>query len=115
MDQLLSSSSFNLSSQMGDGFTGSVEFYGYFVQNVQNSVPPVKDRPRLFVAFNVMLGFSLQLSIDPFILQDFSQTSVDFFVQDLVLLKEFKVVTLKGVPFKNQTVVLDLGLTHHTL
>lgn len=65
----------------------SVELYCYFVQNVQNSVSPVEDRPRLFVAFNVMLGFSLQLSIDPFILQDFSQTSVNFFVQDLVLLK----------------------------
>jgi hypothetical protein len=100
---------------MRNWLAGSVELYSHFIQNVQNSVSPVKDRPRLFVAFNVMLGFSLQLPIDPFILQDFSQTSVDFFVQDLVLLKEFKVVTLKGVPFKNQTIMLYLSLTHHTL
>ena len=98
---------------MGNGFAGSVQLDSYFVQQVQYSISPVEYSSGLLVALDIMLGFPLQLPIDSFILQNLSETPVDFLVQNFVLLKQFKMVAFKGVSLKHQTIVLPLCLTHY--
>ena len=97
---------------MWNWFTGSVQFNGNLIKNVCDSLSTVEDRSGLLVTFEIMLSLSLKLSIDSFILQNFSEATINFFVQDLVLLEKLQMITFESVSFQDQAVMLAFSLTH---
>lgn len=58
----------NLSSKMRDRLTGPCELDIDLIQHIQDPLPSVQYRPRLFITLDIMLSLRLEFSIDLFIL-----------------------------------------------
>lgn len=63
-----------------------VQLGGYLIQKSSHGFLAVKHVPGLLIALNIVLDFSLQILVDPLVLQDTQQAFVDLGVQSLVLI-----------------------------
>ncbi len=61
------------------------------------------------------MGLGLQLSVHFLILKNLSQASVDFFIQNFILLEELQMVTFVCVSLEDKSIVLTFSLSHDIL
>ncbi len=73
-------------------FFGLVKLVGNLLQKASHVLLPVEHVAGLFVAFDVVLNFLLEVLVYSFVLEDAEETFIDFTVENLVLICQLKML-----------------------
>ena len=84
-----------------------VQFAGNLLEQSSHVFLSVEHIAGLFVAFNVVLNFLLKVFVDSFVLKNAEEAFIDFTVENLVLICQFKML----LP---QILTLEAGLVKFT-
>ena len=88
-------------------FFSLVKLVGNLLEKASHVLLPVQHVAGLFVAFNVVLNFLLKVFVDSFVLKNAEEAFIDFTVENLVLICQFKML----LP---QILTLEAGLVKFT-
>lgn len=73
---------------MSNVFFSFLQLDYHLVQQSSHGFLPVQHIPGLLIALNIILNFSLEIFVDPLILQNAQQTFVNFIIEHLILVSE---------------------------
>ena len=86
-----------------------LKFHGNLIEQASHGFLSVEHGPGLFITSNVVLNLLLQFLVNLFVIQNWHETLINFSIQDLVLVGQFKVIFSQLFPLDNWLIEFALS------